>query len=153
MRRHVLCAMVNLHFLVLRLLVEEMFVVCLLCRIWCKQTGAIGILAPDGGPVGAEQLLELGIQARGICGKVEQGVSLLGQLFAQLGDLAGQLAIVWVVELGDAAVGGGAGGGQAQAQTFRNLAYGGIMRTEDADPAGSVPAPHAMLEVQCQIVL
>jgi hypothetical protein len=143
----------NLHVLVLRFLVEEMFGICLLSSIGCKQTGAVGVFAPDGGSIGAEQFLKLGIQTFRIGGKVEQGISLLGQLFAQLGDFTRQLAIVGVVELGNATVGGGARGRQAQAQALCNLAYGGIMRTEDADPASPIPAAHAMLEVQGQIVL
>jgi hypothetical protein len=143
----------DLHVFVLWVLVEEIFCVSFFCRIWSQKTGAVCILAPDGGPVGSEQLFELGIKALGIGGKVEQGISLFGQLFTQLCDFTRQLAIVWVVELGNAAVGGGARGGQAQAQALCNLAYCGIMRTEDADPARPVPAAHAMLEVQGQIVL
>jgi hypothetical protein len=143
----------NLHVLVLWVLIEEVFCVSFFRRIWSQQTGAVRILAPDGGPVGSEQLLKLGIKALGIGGKVEQGISLFGQLFAQLCDFTRQLAVVRVVELGNTAVGGGARGGQAQAQALCYLAYCGIMRTEDADPARSVPAAHAMLEVQGQIVL
>jgi hypothetical protein len=133
-------ATINVHVLVLRFLVEEMFGICLLGWVRCEQAGAVGVFAPDGGSIGSEQFLKLGIQTFRIGGKVEQGISLLGQLFAQLGDFTRQLAIIRVVELWNAAVGGGARGRQAQAQALCNFAYGGIMRTEDADPARPIPA-------------
>jgi hypothetical protein len=146
-------SIIHLHSLVLRLFVEEIFVVGLLGWVWSKQARPIRIPAPDRRPIRSEQLLEFGIEARRIRGKVEQCISFFRQLFAQFRDLARQLAIIRVIELRDTAVGGRARGRQSKAETLRYLSNGRIMRTEDANPARPVPAPYAMLEIQCQIVL
>jgi hypothetical protein len=53
---------VNLESLsVSSIFVEQVSVVRLLGRIGCKETAAIGILAPDSGSVSTEQLLQLRI--------------------------------------------------------------------------------------------
>lgn len=103
------------HFFVVGVLDEEVSGVRLLGGVRGQQACAVRVAAPDGGAKGGQQVLELAMQAVWVCGEVEQGVALLGQLLGQAGDLAGQLAVLWIVELGDATVGGAAAGRQAEA--------------------------------------
>jgi hypothetical protein len=49
------------HLPVFCIVVKQIFVVGLLGWIGGEETAAIGIPAPDSGPVGTEQLLQLGI--------------------------------------------------------------------------------------------
>ena len=140
------------HLSVLHIVVEQMLVVGLLGGIGCEEAGAIGIPAPDSGSVRTEQLLQLGIQAEGICGKIEQCISFLGQLLGQLRDFTRDLAVVRVVEFGNAAIRRGAGCGQAETQAFSHLADSRRVAAENTDPSLPIPSSHAVLEIQCQVV-
>ena len=137
----------------LGLLVIQIFVVSLLRGVGGEETGAFSVLAPDGGTIGGEQLLELRVEAAGVCGEIEQSISFLGQLLGELGDFTGDPAVVGVVELGDATVCGGARGGQAQAQALCDLADSRRMAAKDADPPLAIPAADAVLEVEGQVIL
>lgn len=110
-----------------------------------QQAGTVGVAPPDGGAKGVEQVFELLVQAGGVGGKVQQCVALLGQLLGQAGDVARQLAVLGVVELGDATVGGAAARRQAKAQTLGYLADGWVVGAKDGDPARAVPARHALV--------
>ena len=132
-----------LHLFVVGILNEEISRVRLLRRVRSQQAGTVGVAPPDLRAKGGEQVLELGMQAVWIGSKVEQCVALLGQLFRQARDVARQLAILGVVELGDAAVGGAAARRQAKAQAFGYLADGWVVGAKYGDPARAVPARHA----------
>jgi hypothetical protein len=118
----------------------EMACVRLLGGVRGEQTRAIRVAGPDCRAKRGQQQLQFGVEAVGVGGKVQQCVALLGQLLGQARHLARQLAVVGVVELGDAAVGRRARRRQAQPEALSHLADRRRMRAKDGNPTRPVPA-------------
>lgn len=97
------------YFLVLGNLKVQIPGVRLFRRVRFQQTQAVGVPAPNRRAVDVKKAFEFLIKRLRISSEIEERLSLLGQLFGQLGDLARNLPILGVVELWDAAICRGAG--------------------------------------------